>query len=85
MIHLKSSFYINVFNRGLIFSRDDIDNYIVHLQLTPLEEYYVPCSHLDMILRFLRNLVVSFDHLGEYHKSDEIKMILKQVDDLYEE
>ncbi|MBV6648034.1 MAG: transglutaminase family protein [Cyclobacteriaceae bacterium] len=76
-------FYINVFNKGLIFSRDDIDNYIDHLQLTPQDIYYEPCTHLDIVLRFLRNLVVSFEKVGDYHKSDEVKIILQQLDDNY--
>lgn len=74
-------FYINAFNKGLIFSKDDIDSYLEHLNIPPQEMFYGPCSHLDIILRSLRNLVVSFDKLGDYHKSDEIKLILKKLDD----
>ncbi|MFZ9044714.1 MAG: transglutaminase-like domain-containing protein [Cyclobacteriaceae bacterium] len=70
-------FYINVFNKGLIFSRDDIDNYIDHLKLPPQEIYYMPCSNEDIILRYLRNLVISFEKVDDFEKSDEIKGILK--------
>jgi regulator of sirC expression with transglutaminase-like and TPR domain len=73
-------FYINVFNKGLIFSREDIDHYIEHLQLPPQDIYYEPCSNLDIVIRFLRNLVVSFEKVGDYHKSDEVKKVLKQID-----
>ncbi len=69
-------FYINTFNRGLIFSRDDIVNYIEHLQLPLKDAYFQPCSHLEIAVRFLRNLVVSFEKLGEYQKSDEVKNLL---------
>lgn len=77
------SFYINVFNRGLVFTRDDIDNYLENLQLEKLAIFYDPCSHLDIILRVLRNLIVSFEKLGDYHKADEIKLILQKIDDQY--
>ncbi len=77
------SFYINVFNRGLIFTRDDIDNYLESLQLEKQDIFYDPCSNLDIILRALRNLIVSFEKLGDYHKADEIKMILQKMDDQY--
>ncbi len=73
-------FYVNVFNRGLIFSKEDIDNYIDHLKLTPDDIYYQPCSHTQILIRYLRNLIVSFDKVGDYHKSDEIKIILKKFD-----
>lgn len=78
-----TQFYINVFNRGLIFSRDDIDNYIDHLQLTPQDIYYEPCSNVDIINRYLRNLIISFEKVGDYHKSDEIKILLKRLDPSY--
>ena len=78
-----SEFYINAFNKGLIFSREDIDNYLDHLNIPPQELFYQPCSNLDIVLRSLRNLIVSFEKLGDYHKSDEIKMVLKLLDDQY--
>ncbi|WP_308709433.1 transglutaminase-like domain-containing protein [Marinoscillum pacificum] len=78
-----TEFYINAFNKGLIFSRDDIDNYLDHLNIPPQDLFYEPCSHLDIVLRSLRNLIVSFEKLGDYHKSDEIKIVLKRLDDQY--
>lgn len=77
------AFYINVFNRGLIFTREDIDNYLENLQLQRQDIFYDPCSNLDIVLRGLRNLIVSFEKLGDYHKADEIKMILQKMDDQY--
>lgn len=79
----KLSFYINVFNRGLIFTREDIDNYLENLQISKQDIFYEPCSDLDIILRCFRNLVVAFDNLGDYHKSDEIKSILQLIDSQY--
>lgn len=78
-----AEFYINCFSKGLIFTKDDIDNYLDHLNITKRELFYEPCEHLDIILRSLRNLVVSFEKLGDYHKSDEVKTILKKLDDKY--
>ncbi|MEM6829503.1 MAG: transglutaminase-like domain-containing protein [Bacteroidota bacterium] len=79
----QESFYINVFNKGLIFTREDIDNYLDNLQLSKQDIFYEPCTHLDIVLRALRNLVVSFEKLGDYYKADEIKAILQQMDDQY--
>ncbi len=72
-------FYINAFNRGLIFSKEDIDNYIGELRLTPQEEYYQPCSTMDIIKRSLRNLINSFDKLGDHAKSEEVKILLQTI------
>ncbi len=79
----STQFYINVFNKGLIFLTEDIDNYLDNLQLERRDIFYQPCSNLDMILRMLRNLIVSFEKLGDYHKSDEIKIILQKLDPNY--
>ncbi|UII29261.1 transglutaminase-like domain-containing protein [Fulvivirga maritima] len=76
-----SQFYINAFNRGLIFSKDDIDNYIHELRINPEETFYQPCDNRDIVLRALRNLVVSFDKIGDHAKSEEIKTLLESVGD----
>ena len=76
-------FYINAFNKGLIFSKEDIDNYLDHLNIPPKEIFYQPCSHLDIVLRSLRNLIVSFEKLGDYQKADEVKRVLQNMDDQY--
>ena len=65
-------FYINVFNRGIIFNRQDIENYIRTLKLEPLEVFFEPCNNLDIMKRVLRNLYASFEHLGELDKMEEV-------------
>jgi regulator of sirC expression with transglutaminase-like and TPR domain len=72
-----ASFYINAFNKGLIFSRKDIVNYLEHLNIESREVFFEPCSNLDIITRVLRNLIVSFEKLGEFDKSSEIKELLE--------
>jgi len=79
----KDTFYINVFNRGLIFTKEDIDNYLENLQLQKQDLFYKPCTNLAIVLRTLRNLIISFEKLGDYHKADEVKIILQKMDDQY--
>lgn len=69
-------FYINVFNRGLIFSKQDIENYINELHLTHQSSFFEPCSSLEIIRRVLRNLIMSFDKMGEHAKAEEVKELL---------
>jgi regulator of sirC expression with transglutaminase-like and TPR domain len=72
----ETQFYINAFNRGLIFSKDDIDSYIAQINLTPRPMFYDPCTNLDIVVRVLRNLIVSFEKLDEHYKADDIKVLL---------
>ncbi len=73
-------FYINAFNRGLIFSKTDIDNYIAHLNLPPKAIFYEPASNINIVRRAMRNLLVAFDKLGEQHKKHEIEVLLSALE-----
>jgi len=74
-------FYINAFNRGLIFSKQDIENYIHELHLVPQSSFFEACSSLDIVRRALRNLVMSFEKIGEHAKADEVKVLLVDISD----
>jgi regulator of sirC expression with transglutaminase-like and TPR domain len=74
-------FYINAFNKGLVFTKSDIDNYIQQLGLEQQESFYRPCKHIDIIRRICRNLVVAYEHLGEAHKMKEIGELLAILED----
>lgn len=70
------NFYINAFNKGLIFSRKDIYNYLEQLKIEPKADYFEPCAHLQMMLRMFRNLENSFEKLGESDKVQEIQELI---------
>ena len=67
-----AQFYINVYNRGLIFSMGDIENYVRELHLDPVEAYFQPASNLDILKRVLLNLTVSYEKASEKEKVKEI-------------
>ncbi len=72
-------FYINVFNRGLIFSKNDIDHYIGQLNLKHNDIFYQPCTNQDIVRRMLRNLMVSFEKNGDAGRVKEVEAILDMV------
>ncbi len=74
-------FYINAFNRGLIFSKQDIENYINELHMVPQTSFYEPCNSIDIVRRALRNLVMSFEKMGEHAKAEEVKLLLIEISD----
>ena len=73
-------FYINAFNKGLIFSKSDIENYVQQLHLNPMDIFFEPCTNEDIVRRILRNLIISFEKIGDHFKSDEVKQLLKSID-----
>ncbi|GAB2573637.1 transglutaminase-like domain-containing protein [Spirosoma areae] len=74
-------FYINVFNRGLVFTTKDIDQYIDQLNINRLDTFYQPCTNADIIRRVLRNLTLAFEKIGDTERVQEVEQILNTVRD----
>ncbi|QCR24581.1 transglutaminase-like domain-containing protein [Pontibacter sp. SGAir0037] len=74
-------FYINVYNKGLILSKGDIDNYILQLNLNPIDIFYEPCPNLDIVKRALRNLAFSFEKTNDLEKATEVTKLLTAISD----
>jgi len=69
-------FYINTFNKGFVFGRRDVDQFLKQLNLTADPHYYEPCSNVEIIKRVLRNLISSYDKLGSVEKVGELNQML---------
>jgi regulator of sirC expression with transglutaminase-like and TPR domain len=69
-------FYINTFNKGFVFGRRDVDQFLQKLNLTADPHYYEPCSNVEIIKRVLRNLISSYDKLGSVEKVQELNQML---------
>ncbi|WP_291721069.1 transglutaminase-like domain-containing protein [Bernardetia sp.] len=70
------TFYINVFNRGVIFAKQDIDNYLKQLKLPQNETFYSPCDNLAILRRTIHNLIQSFEHAAQGEKIPELIELL---------
>ncbi len=68
-------FYINAFNKGAIFGKHDVDQFLRQLNLDPLPGFYAPCSNVEIISRIIRNLVSAYENLGSTEKVDELKQL----------
>lgn len=69
-------FYINAFNKGMIFGRRDVDMFLKQLNLQYDKQFYEPCSNTDIIKRVIRNLISAYEHLGSSDKVDELNELL---------
>lgn len=74
-------FYINTFNRGQIMQRKDIQSFLTQLNLPMDDEFILPCTNLSIIKRVIRNLMTSYEHLDKKNKKNEMKKILRLIDD----
>lgn len=73
-------FYINAFNKGTIFSKWNIDQFLKQMNLEPIEQYYEPCSNIDTIMRVCRNLIFSYENLSQEGRSQDIAHLLEVLE-----
>jgi regulator of sirC expression with transglutaminase-like and TPR domain len=66
-------FYINAFNKGAIFGKHDVDQFLRQLNLEPQPGFYSPCSNAEIIRRVIRNLISAYENLGSPEKVGELK------------
>lgn len=74
-------FYINAFNKGVIFTTEDIDNYLDQLNLSHHDIFYQPTTNTEILKRILRNLTVAFQKLGDKQQVEEINQLLDSLMD----
>ena len=74
-------FYINAFNRGNIFGKHDVDQFLRQLNLDPQPIYYKPCTNTDIIRRVLRNLISAYEKAGAMEKVSELKELQVIIED----
>ncbi|MFA5783181.1 MAG: transglutaminase-like domain-containing protein [Bacteroidales bacterium] len=72
-------FYINPFNKGAVFSRKEVEQFINQLKLEPLKIFFKPCSNLEIIRRLINNLIYSYNKLGHIDKINELELLMKML------
>ncbi len=70
-------FYINPFNSGLIFNRENILKFLKQLKVEPKDDFFKACSNKSILVRILRNLEVSFAKENSTAKLDQVRKLMK--------
>jgi hypothetical protein len=70
-------FYVNAFNKGAIFNKWNIDQFLKQLNIKPQSIYYEPCSNVDIMMRVCRNLIYSYEKLNDDVKANGLKELLQ--------
>lgn len=69
----ETLFYVNAFNGGAIFSRYNIDRFLDQSKLPSEEAFYEPCPNLEIIKRVIRNLIYSYEKLGDHNRMQQLR------------
>ena len=65
-------FYLNVFNKGALFSRHNIDRFLKEKNLSSESSYYEPCSNKTILLRVLRNLINGYSMKNDHQRVEDL-------------
>ncbi len=73
-------FYINPFNKGIIFTKKDIDAFLKQIKEKPHESYYQVCNNVSIVKRALSELIQSFSAVGQDETAETYKRLAKAID-----
>jgi len=73
-------FYLNPFNKGAVFTRNEINLYIKQMNLEPSESYFKPCTNLTMIRRMVNGLIDAYNSQNNTEKAAELQHLLTSLD-----
>ena len=72
-------FYINPANKGAVFGRHEIDDFLKKLKIKPESYHYIPMHNIDAIILQLEYLILSFSKLGMDDKVSDYKVIQDSI------
>ena len=72
-------FFINPANKGAVFGRHEIDDFLNKLKIKPESYYYIPMHNIDAIILQLEYLILSYTKLGLKDKVLDLRIIQKSI------
>lgn len=68
-------FYVDPFNKGVLFQYKDIESYIEKLGIEMQEKFYLPCDKVTVVNRMLNNLIYCYSKTEQFSKVEELKIL----------
>jgi regulator of sirC expression with transglutaminase-like and TPR domain len=73
-------FYINPFNRGEMFTRNEVNTYLKQLNIVPKRKYFYPSNDLQIVKIMIQSLIASYIQLEAPDKVEELEDLQKILD-----
>lgn len=70
-------FYINPFNKGVVFGKNEIELFIKQQKLENKQAYFQPCSNRETIIHLIKEIINYFKVNGDKTKADNYQSLLK--------
>jgi regulator of sirC expression with transglutaminase-like and TPR domain len=68
-------FYVDPFNKGSLFQRGDIEDYLNKLKIDKQEKFFMPCTKMTVVNRMINNLMHGYNKNGQLAKVEELKIL----------
>jgi len=72
-------FYINPFQKGVIFSKNQIDDYIKRMDTITKPQYFNPANSTEVIIELIDYLIFVNEQKNSFDVSAELKLIRKKI------
>jgi regulator of sirC expression with transglutaminase-like and TPR domain len=69
-------FYINPSDKGAVLGLKELKTFLKHLDIEEKDNYFSPCSNVDIIDRLVINLHFAYERSGQTEKAEELKQLL---------
>lgn len=73
-------FYINPSASGAILHLDDIITFLDKQHISPSEQYYLPCSNIEVVKRLLINLLYAYTAHANDTRIHDAKILIQTID-----
>lgn len=70
-------FYINPFNKGVVFGKKEIEFFIKQQKIENKKAYFLPVSNKNTIINLVNEIVSFYENSAEKTKADEYRSLLK--------
>lgn len=73
-------FYINALNKGAVFTKREINQYIAQMAIEPKDEYFMPGNNIAIVRRFIEEMSLAYQKDNQLKKAEELIGLLKAFD-----
>lgn len=70
-------FYINPFNKGVVFGNKEVELFIKQQKLENKKAYFTPCSNKETIISYVNTLIEFYKSNSDKTKVEDYEMLLK--------
>lgn len=70
-------FYINPFNKGIVFGKKEIELFIKQQKLENKSVYFQPCSNRETIINLVNSIIEYYESADEQSKADSYRELAK--------